>query len=58
MASLTKQRKLVIKRKTRSSGKPRKRKLAAGTTPRFPIHIEDDPECVLPQPPGTRKDEI
>ncbi len=51
MASLTKQRKQVIKRKLRTSGKDRKRALAKGTTPVFPIHLDKDPDAVVPQPP-------
>ncbi len=57
MASLTKQRKMKDKRQATASGKKRKRKLAPGTTPRFPVHVEDDPQAVLPQPPGTHPDE-
>jgi hypothetical protein len=54
MASHTKQMKAVIKRKLTKSGKTRKRKLAKGTTPRSPVHIEDDPSAVLPQAPGSQ----
>ncbi|MDD5309927.1 MAG: hypothetical protein PHU25_21630 [Deltaproteobacteria bacterium] len=54
MGSPTKQKKLVTKRKHRSGGKNRKKDIAKGTTPRFPVHIEDAPDCVLPQPPGTQ----
>jgi hypothetical protein len=43
MASLMKQRKKVIKNKLRTSGRDRKRALAKGTTPKFPIHLEDEP---------------
>ena len=57
MASHTKQMKSVIKRKLTKSGKTRKRSLAKGTTPRFPIHLEDDPAAVLPQAPGSHPDE-
>jgi hypothetical protein len=57
MASHTKQMKSVIKRKLTKSGKARKRKLANGTTPRFPVHIEDDPSAAMPQAPGSHPDE-
>ena len=53
MASLTKKRKAQIKNKERTRGKPRKRALVAGTTPRFPIHLKDEPDAVVPQPPGS-----
>ena len=53
MASHTKQMKAVVKRKLTKMGKSRKRKLAQGTTPRFPIHLDDDPSAVLPQAPGS-----
>ena len=57
MASHTKQRKKVIKRKLTAAGKTRKQKLVPGTTPRFPVHLEQDPTATLPQPPGTHPDE-
>lgn len=57
MASLMKKRKLIVKRKTRSSGKSRKVALAAGTTPRFPVHLDQEPDAVLPQPPGSHPSE-
>ncbi len=57
MASLTHKMKLKHKKQVRASGKTRKRKLAEGTTPRFPIHLEDDPTASVPQPPGSRPDE-
>jgi hypothetical protein len=53
MGSLTKKRKLISKKKVRAGGKDRKRELKAGTTPRFPIHVENEPDAVLPQPPGS-----
>ncbi len=57
MASLTQKMKKKHKRQLRTSGKARKRKLAEGTTPRFPIHVKDDPTASLPQPTGTNPDE-
>jgi hypothetical protein len=57
MTSLSQQRKRIEKRKERTEGKKRKRALLAGTTPRFPIHIENDSGAVLPQPPGSNPDE-
>ncbi len=53
MGSLTKQRKQIRKIKVRASGKDRKRLIKAGTTPRFPVHVEDAPDADLPKPPGT-----
>jgi hypothetical protein len=54
MGSPTKQKKLVLKRKHRNGGKVRKKAIAKGTTPRFPVHVEDAPDCVLPQPPRSQ----
>ena len=53
MGSLTKKMKMIQKKKKRASGKDRKRAIKAGTTPRFPVHVEDDPDAVVPQPPGS-----
>lgn len=53
MTSLTHRLKMKEKRKKTREGKPRKRALAAGTTPRFPVHIEEAPDAVLPMPPGS-----
>ncbi len=53
MTSPTKKMKMIAKRKKTRSGYTRKRATAAGTTPRFPVHVEDAPDCELPQPPGT-----
>jgi hypothetical protein len=58
MASLTQKRKLKRKKQLRASGKTRKRRLAPGSTPRFPVHLEEnDPKAVVPQPPGSHPDE-
>jgi hypothetical protein len=57
MASHTKQRKAVKKWKSTKRGKGRKQELAKGTTPRFPVHMKDDPTAVVPQPPGAHPDE-
>ena len=53
MASLTQRTKRIRKNKRISQGKVRKRAAAQGTTPRFPIHVEEQPDAVLPQPPGS-----
>lgn len=53
MGSLTKKRKLIRKRKVRTSGKERKRAVKTGTTPRFPVHVEKEPDAELPKPPGS-----
>jgi hypothetical protein len=53
MGSLTQKRKLIAKKKVRAGGKARKRVTKQGTTPRFPIHVEKEPDAVLPQPPGS-----
>lgn len=57
MVSDTQKRHRIEKRKDRTCGKRRKRDILAGTTPRFPVHCEEDPAAVLPQPPGSRPDE-
>lgn len=57
MASLTQKKKIKEKRQIRTSGKSRKRALAPGTTPRFPVHVEKEPDCALPKPPGSHPDE-
>ena len=53
MGSLTKKCKLIAKKKLRASGKARKRNLADGSTPRFPVHTDQEPDAVLPMPPGS-----
>ena len=53
MASMTQKTKSIRKRKRTAQGKERKRAAAKGTTPRFPIHLEDQPDATLPQPPGS-----
>ena len=53
MASLTQHKKRIRKRKVRTEGKERKRALKSGSTPRFPIHLEEGSKEVLPQPPGS-----
>ena len=57
MASLTQKRKMKHKRQLSKSGKTRKRALANGTTPRFPVHTDKEPDCQLPKPPGSHPDE-
>lgn len=57
MSSLTQQRKKIEKRKNTAMGQSRKKESAAGSTPRFPVHPEQDPSAVLPQPPGTHPGE-
>jgi hypothetical protein len=56
MASHTKQMKSVIKRKLTKAGKTRKRRLAKGTTPKFPVHMEDS-SALLPRAPGSDPEE-
>ena len=56
MASLTQKVERIRRAKRAKQGQSRKRECAKGTTPRFPIHVEDAPECALPQPPRTQKD--
>jgi hypothetical protein len=53
MTSLTKKTERIRKNKRIAGGKARKRATAKGTTPRFPIHLEDQPDALLPQPPGS-----
>jgi hypothetical protein len=57
MASPTQTRKLILKKKKTKEGKARKRSLAAGSTPRFPVHMEDGSDALLPQPPGSSPSE-
>ena len=57
MASHTKQRKMVKKRKRTAMGRTRKKSIEAGTTPRFPVHVDQDPTAAVPQPPGSHPDE-
>ena len=57
MSSLTKQKKSIKKRKRTAMGQRRKKETAAGTTPRFPVHVDRDPSAALPQPPGSHPDE-
>ena len=51
MGSLTKKVKAIRKNKRTAAGRIRKRALKHGSTPRFPVHLDDAPDCVLPQPP-------
>ena len=53
MGSLTKKMKMIAKKKLRASGKSRKVALRDGTTPRFPVHFDNEPDAVLPMPPGS-----
>ncbi len=53
MGSLTKKRKMIRKKRLRASGKDRKRAIQNGTTPRFPIHVDQEPDASLPKPPGS-----
>lgn len=55
MASLTKKRKKIKKRKLIMSGRDRKRALRRGTTPKFPIHLDKDAKDIVPQPPGSNE---
>lgn len=57
MSSLTKQRKKIEQRKVRTEGKKSKRARATGSTPRFPIHLENESDGVLPEPPGSHPSE-
>lgn len=57
MASLTQKTEKIRKRKHRSAGKGRKKATRAGTTPRFPIHIEGNEGSSLPQTPGSNPKE-
>jgi hypothetical protein len=56
MVSLTQKVERIRRAKRAKMGQSRKRECAQGTTPRFPVHVEDAPDAVLPQPPGTQKD--
>jgi hypothetical protein len=56
MGSLTKQMKTIAKNKLKKSGKIRKRKSAAASTPKFDVHA-DPKEPQLPQPAGAAADE-
>ena len=56
MVSLTQKAERIRRAKRAKQGQSRKHECAKGTTPRFPVHVEDAPECVLPQPPRTQKD--
>lgn len=51
MGSLTKKIKSIRSNKLTKAGKTRKRAAKKGTTPRFPVHLEDGPDAVVPQPP-------
>ncbi len=53
MGSLTKTTEMIRKKKLRASGKSRKLALREGTTPRFPVHLEEEPDAALPMPPGS-----
>jgi hypothetical protein len=53
MASLTKKLKAIRKNKLTKSGKTRKVAARKGTTPRFPVHLSTDPDCIVPAPPGS-----
>jgi hypothetical protein len=56
MVSLTQKAERIRRAKRTKQGKSRKHECAKGTTPRFPVHVEDAPDAVLPQPPSTQKD--
>ena len=51
MGSNSKQTEQIRTNKKVASGRERKRALKKGSTPRFPVHLEAAPECVVPQPP-------
>ncbi|MBN2340264.1 MAG: hypothetical protein JXX29_05680 [Deltaproteobacteria bacterium] len=51
MGSLTKKVKSIRSNKRTKMGKERKRVTRNGTTPRFPVHLESAPDCVVPMPP-------
>lgn len=53
MASLTQIRKNKERLKIKAQGKVRKAAARKGSTPRFPVHIEDDPSAELPVPAGS-----
>jgi hypothetical protein len=56
MVSLTQKAERIRRAKRAKQGQSRKHECAKGTTPRFPVHVEDAPDAVLPQPPRTQKD--
>jgi hypothetical protein len=56
MVSLTQKAERIRRAKRAKQGKSRKRECAKGTTPRFPVHVEDAVDCALPQPPRSQKD--
>lgn len=58
MGSLTKKVKAIRRNKVVAQGRVRKRKLKKGSTPRFPVHIENAPDADLPQPPQSDPAEI
>ena len=58
MGSLTKKVKAIRRNKRTAAGKIRKRALKKGTTPRFPVHLETAPDCVVPQEPQSDPAEI
>jgi hypothetical protein len=53
MGSNSKQTEKIRANKRIAEGRERKRALKKGSTPRFPVHLEDAPDCVVPQPPQT-----
>ena len=53
MGSNTKKMKTIRANKRIAEGRDRKRALKNGSTPRFPVHLDTAPDCVLPQPPKT-----
>jgi hypothetical protein len=53
VASLTQIRKNKERLKIKAQGKVRKVAARKGTTPRFPVHIEDAPDAELPMPAGS-----
>ena len=56
MVSLTQKAERIRRAKRAKQGKSRKHECAKGTTPRFPVHVEDAADCALPQPPSSQKD--
>ena len=53
MASLTQIRKNKERLKIKKQGAVRKTLARKGTTPRFPVHVENAPDAELPQAPGS-----
>ncbi|MBN2530835.1 MAG: hypothetical protein JXR76_30900 [Deltaproteobacteria bacterium] len=51
MGSNSKQTEKIRANKVIAQGRERKRALKKGSTPRFPVHLETAPDCVVPQPP-------